>query len=68
MELESNSVVCNGCWDWAEFSVKDKEAEGVWNGPLLGGRQVLTLVGCSPTLRTAGLAVCFMLLLPVPGG
>ena len=48
--------------------MKDEEIEGAFIEPLLGGRQALTLVGCSPTLRTAGLAVCLMILLPVPGG
>ena len=49
-----------------ELGVKDKESWG-GNWDIFGGRpDDIRSVGCSFTLRTAGLAVFFMLLLPGP--
>ena len=53
---------------FVEFGLKDKEAGGGWEVLLLGGRQAFRSVDGSFTLRIADLAVCFILLFPVPVG
>ena len=74
VDLERSSILGKDGWEllsvfaWIDFGVKDNEAEGSRDKSLLGGRELLRSVDGSFTLRTADLAVCFILLLPVPVG
>ena len=53
---------------WVFFGVKDRESEENLDESAFGGRQTFRSVDGSFTLRTADLAECFMLLVPVPEG
>ena len=53
---------------WVLLGVKDKASEENLEESVFGGRQAFRSVDGSFTLRTADLAECFMLLVPVPEG